>query len=174
MRARVGTAMTAPPPDRPGEGDRPAGDRDVEASFAAIVSGWDGPAPRWPETPTEPPPSAVREPDRAGRGAAAPEDDTSANNTADDNTADDDTADEGHYEPPEPPPVPRLAQATLGALGIIALAALLLMSPGTLGLSSGVGFPLGLIALSGGLGWLLLRLRSGAGPDSGWDDGAQL
>lgn len=173
MRARAGTAVTAPPPDRPGDGDRPAGDRDVDASFAAIVSGWDGPAPRWPEPPAEPPPAAVREPEPAQRGAAAPGDDTApeADTASEADTAD---ADEGHYEPPEPPPVPRLAQATFGALGLIALAALLLLAPGTVGLTSGAGFPLGLIALSGGLGWLLLRLRSGPGPDSGWDDGAQL
>lgn len=167
--------MTAPPPDRPGgDGDRPAGDRDVDASFAAIVSGWEGPTPHWPEhaeqraEPPAQPPSAPPDPAAPPPPAAPAAPDVAEEDL--DGAGDD----EGHYEPPEPPPVPRLAEPTVGALGLIALGALLLLAPGVVGLGSGVGFPLGLIALTGGLGWLLLRLRKDPDPDSGWDDGAQL
>lgn len=161
--------MTAPPPERPGDPERPADRdrdeaRDVDASFAAIISGWDGTPPPWPAdgkapqddepTPAEPatahPP---REPD--------PEPEMVEE-------------DEGHYEPPEPPPVPKPHQATVGALAIIALGVLLLLSPGLVGFTTRVGFPLGLLGVTGGLAWLLLHLRPGPPPDSGWDDGAQL
>ena len=42
------------------------------------------------------------------------------------------------------------------------------------GLTDGVGLPLGLLLCAGGLGWLLSRLRAAPDPDSGWDDGARL
>ena len=82
--------------------------------------------------------------------------------------------DEGHFEPPEPPPVPGLARPTVGALALIVLGLVLLLAPGLVGLGGSTGFPLGLIAVSGGLTWLLSRLRSSPPPDSGWDDGARL
>lgn len=145
--------MTAPPPERPGDPERDA--RDVDASFAAIVSGWDGPAPAWPVEHSGP---AAPAPGVTGPAEPAPEVED----------------DEGHYEPPEPPPVPRLHQATVGALALVALGALLLLAPGLIGFTTDAGFPLGLLSLTGGLAWLLLRLRSGPPPGSGWDNGARL
>lgn len=87
-------------------------------------------------------------------------------------TAPDD--DEDHYVPPEPPPIPALRPRTLGGLLVIGLGVLLLFAPGVLGLAARIGTPLGLLALTGGIGWLVLGLRSGPAPGSGWDDGARL
>lgn len=82
--------------------------------------------------------------------------------------------DDDHFIPPEPPPLPPLRAGTIGALALFAIGILLLVVPGVIGLAPRIGTPLGLIALSGGVGWLVLRMRQGPPPDSGWDDGAVL
>ena len=83
-------------------------------------------------------------------------------------------ADEEHFEPPEPPPLPALRLGTLGALLLLALGVVLVLAPGLLGLGERLGTPLGLLALAGGVGVLVLRLPQGPPIDSGWDDGARL
>jgi hypothetical protein len=157
--------VTAPPPEPPGSGEPPARrsqeptDSEVDASFAALVAGWDEATPAWPvvagPTPT-PPPAAVAEPEPVVE------------------VADAESEDEGHYEPPDPPPVPAPHRATIGALALMALGVFLLVAPGVIGLSSATGFTLALLSITGGLAWLLARLRPGPPTDSGWDDGAQL
>ncbi len=82
--------------------------------------------------------------------------------------------DEEHFVPPEPPPLPMLRPGTLGALLLLALGLVLVLAPGLLGLAERLGTPLGLLALAGGIGVLVLRLRQGPPTDSGWDDGARL
>jgi hypothetical protein len=46
--------------------------------------------------------------------------------------------------------------------------------PDVIGLTAQTGLILGLLAVSGGIVWLITRLRQGPPTDSGWDDGAQL
>jgi hypothetical protein len=153
--------VTAPPPEPPGSGEPPAPrsqeptDSEVDASFAALVAGWGQATPAWPvvATPT-PPPAATAEPEPVVEVA--------------------EDEDEGHFDPPEPPPVPAPHRATIGALALMALGVFLLVAPGVIGLSSATGFTLALLSITGGLAWLLARLRPGPPTDSGWDDGAQI
>jgi hypothetical protein len=80
---------------------------------------------------------------------------------------------EEHFVPPEPPPLPRLRPGTLFGILLMAIGILLLTGPTLIGLAPRIGTPLALVALAGGIGWLVLRMRSGPPPDD-WDDGAQL
>ncbi|MBB4676695.1 hypothetical protein [Crossiella cryophila] len=153
------------------------GPEDVDAAFEAIVAGLrrEGSAPEWPESPeaaakaAESPEATEAErtprPDRAAtvekdappsRPAAPPEED------------------EGHYEPPEPPPLPPLRRTTVASLALIVLGVLLFFVHGLLGMLWSTAFPLGLLLISGGIGWLVVNMRKGPPPDSGWDDGAQV
>jgi hypothetical protein len=75
-----------------------------------------------------------------------------------------------HFEPPPPPPLPVLAPASLYSLLLIALGALLIGSPGRLGLSLDVGLVLGVAAVAGGVGVLVSRMRERSVDDG--DDGA--
>ncbi|MGH3901142.1 MAG: hypothetical protein ACRDTA_23415 [Pseudonocardiaceae bacterium] len=83
------------------------------------------------------------------------------------------SAEEDHFEPPEPPPLPVPRPRTLGGLALLTVGVLLLLGPNLLGLGAGVATPLGLLALTAGIGWLVIGLRSGP-PSEGWDDGARL
>lgn len=83
-------------------------------------------------------------------------------------------SEEEHYVPPEPPPMPRLRAGTIFGLVLIVIGILLLVIPGLIGLAPRIGTPLALVSLAAGIGWLVLRMRHGPPPDSGWDDGAQL
>jgi hypothetical protein len=75
-----------------------------------------------------------------------------------------------HYEPPPPPPLPVLAPASLYALLLIGLGALLIITPGRLGLSLDVGLVLGVAAVAGGVAVLVSRMRERSIDDG--DDGA--
>ncbi|MCP3801761.1 hypothetical protein NLX83_21080 [Allokutzneria sp. A3M-2-11 16] len=150
------------------------GPEDVDAAFAAIVAGLqrEGVSGDWPDGEREerkrtkaPEPEATRPeptPDPASRSSESTLDPASRS------SADD------HFVPPDPPPLPPLRPATLGALALFCLGALLLIAPNVLGLAASTGTPLALLAISGGIGWLVLRMRKGPPPDSGWDDGAQV
>jgi hypothetical protein len=141
------------------------GPEDVDAAFAEIVAGLEreGLGAPWPELAeldvderrSRPPGRDPTEP----AAAAAPEP-----------PGDDDD----HYVPPEPPPFPRLRPGAVVALVLFTIGALLLIVPGLVGIAPRVATPLALIALSCGIGWLVLRMRSGPPTDSGPDDGAQL
>ncbi len=159
--------MTVPDPE---EQDRRAGasrsgpggnePARTDATFDEIVAGWraEPDAPRWPgdaESGTEVAGAADAAP-RSGTGRVPAE------------------QPEEHFEPPEPPPMPTLRPRTVGGLLLIALGGLLLFAPGVAAVSERLGTPLGLLTLAGGIGWLVLGLRSGPPADSGWDDGAQL
>jgi hypothetical protein len=82
-------------------------------------------------------------------------------------------AEEDHFEPPEPPPLPVPRPRTVGGVALLAVGVLLLAAPNLLGLGQAAATPLGLLALTAGIGTLVLGLRSGPPPD-GWDDGARL
>ncbi len=164
--------MTVPDPDeqerRGGTARSGSGGSDpdgTDAAFDDIVAGWraEPDAPRWP----------VDADDRSGPAAAAPGGRAPGTRDRADGSAEQ-PAEEGHYVPPEPPPMPALRPRTVGGLLLVALGVTLLISPGVTGLTDVIGTPLGLLALAGGIGWLVLGLRQGPPPDAGWDDGAQL
>jgi hypothetical protein len=83
-------------------------------------------------------------------------------------------SDTEHYVPPEPPPMPRLRPGTIAAIGMLLLGALLLIVPSLLGIPARIAIPIALVSLATGVGLLVLRMRSGPPPDTGWDDGAQI
>ena len=146
---------------------------EVDSMFADIVAGFDTPAadpvPRWsiledaPDTappdvedPPRPPLSARLL--RSGPDTPAPVEDT-----------------EGHFVPPEPPPLPeadrvtRLAWAALlGGPALIVLATLLQIP------LDGWVLVLALGAFIGGFGTLVARMHDRPRQDDGWDDGAVL
>jgi hypothetical protein len=156
---------------RPGGSDGP---EDVDAAFAEIVAGLE----------------------REGLGAAVVEEDLESLSFRADELEPPDSTDpvptdptgwrvphvtwedavaaeeEGHYVPPEPPPLPRLRPGTIFGILLLMIGVLLLAGPNLIGLAPRIATPLALVALTGGIGWLLLRMRQGP-PNSG-DDGAQV
>ena len=146
--------------------NEPSGERDrdateIDASFAAIVAGWDSEELAWPEQ------QADQQAEESIEAAPAEDDVVIA-------PEEDAFEDEGHYEPPEPPPIPRPRGAALGAIVMLGIGLVLLFIPGLIGLTDQVGLPLGLLAEACGLFWLFLLLRTGPPIDSGWDDGSRL
>lgn len=83
-------------------------------------------------------------------------------------------AEDEHFVPPDPPPLPRLRPGTVFGIVLLAIGVLLLAGPNLIGLAPRVATPLALVSMAAGIGWLVLRMRQGPPPDSGWDDGAQL
>jgi hypothetical protein len=77
---------------------------------------------------------------------------------------------EEHYEPPAPPPLSAPAPASLYAVLLIAVGALLVIAPGVVGLTLDVGIVLGVAALVGGAFVLVSRMRERSTDDD--DDGA--
>lgn len=145
--------------DRPDRPDRRHGPEDTDATFAAIVAEWrtEPDAPRWPADADQSPQDRAEE-------APAPAPPPEHRPT--------DHEDE-HFEPPEPPPFPVPQPRTIGGVLLVALGVLLLIAPGMMSLSATYGTPLGLLAITAGIGWLVLGLRGGPPPE-GWDDGARL
>ena len=86
-----------------------------------------------------------------------------------------DSADTGedHFEPPEPPPLPIPQPRTVGGVLTVTVGVLLLAVPNLLNLGERVATPLGLLAVTAGIGWLVIGLRPGPSAE-GSDDGARL
>ncbi|MCP2256717.1 hypothetical protein LX15_000400 [Streptoalloteichus tenebrarius] len=154
------------------------GPENVDAAFAEIVADLEREGGlRWPDpaelderlTPPTTAPVAAGAGDRALAGAEPAPVEPAAENRADH----EDHADE-HYVPPEPPPLPPLRAPTVGALTLLVVGVLLLVVPSLVGWSHQLTTPLALVSLTAGIGWLVLRMRQGPPPDSGWDDGAQV
>ena len=81
--------------------------------------------------------------------------------------------DEGHYEPPAPPPVPRVRARTSGAVLMLLLGLVLLFAPGLVRLTDTTGvLLLGLMMTGGGAALLVWWMRDAPLTDSGPDDGA--
>lgn len=149
--------------------DSTDGPEDVDATFAEIVAGLEreGVGKRtWFEEADEAEDETEAEPVRPVRPEGQP-----AVATAEEEPDDDP---DDHYVPPEPPPLPALRPGTIAALLVILLGVVVLLFPGLFGLSGAVGTPLALVVMCSGAGWLVLRMRNGPPPDSGWDDGAVL
>jgi hypothetical protein len=145
-------ADTEPDPPPPGP-PRPAPPRDepsgldADAEFARIVAAFEAEHGRTvvSEEPRDDPPPPPAEPSVL------------------------DAPDE-HYEPPPPPPLPALAPATLYALLLLIVGVVLVLRPGTIGLSADVGLVLGVAAVAGGVFVLVSRMRERSVDDG--DDGA--
>jgi hypothetical protein len=146
--------------------DSTDGPEDVDAAFAEIVASLEreGVGAHWPDEADE----------HTDHVAVTPVDEEPSHAEGRPSQADPEPHDDDHFVPPEPPPLPALRPGTIAALVLMAVGVVLLVAPGLFGLQSRIGTPLSLVALCGGVGWLILRLRHGPPPDSGWDDGAQL
>lgn len=170
---------------RPGGSDGP---EDVDAAFAEIVADlereglgsrlFDDDFDRELATAEPTAPTPDPEPDTTGHptGWRPPETDWDPEAAAKslDRAAANEPADEEHYVPPDPPPLPRLRPGTIFGIVLMAIGIFLLAAPTVIGLEPRVATPLALISMAAGIGWLVLRMRQGPPPDSGWDDGAQL
>jgi hypothetical protein len=80
---------------------------------------------------------------------------------------------EDHFDPPEPPPLPMPRPRTVSGVFTLAVGVLLLAAPNLVGLGERVATPLGLLAVTAGIGWLVMGLRPGPSA-AGSDDGARL
>jgi hypothetical protein len=80
---------------------------------------------------------------------------------------------EDHFDPPEPPPLPMPRVRTVGGVLTLAVGILLLAAPNVLALGERVTTPLGLLAVTAGIGWLMIGLRPDPSADEP-DDGARL
>lgn len=182
--------------------DSADGPEDIDARFAEIVAGLERDAPlgQWPDgsdtravdrfdpargqdpTETESGGADTASEDSAEPGSrrdATGDDSTTAANPVAEGSGPRDWApgpevedDEGHFEPPEPPPITPPQPSTWGGIGLIVLGVVMLVVPGLFGALGAVALPLGLVSISGGIAWLLLRMRHTPPHDS--DDGAQL
>lgn len=81
-------------------------------------------------------------------------------------------ADQEHYDPPEPPPVPRPRGRTLGALACLVAGLLLLIRPGLVGIAPDAALVLSVLLLFAGAGLLVWGLRSRRDGGDDPDDGA--
>lgn len=83
-------------------------------------------------------------------------------------------ADEAHFTPPEPPPLPRPKGRTIAALLLILAGIALLARPGLLAVGADLALVLALVLILGGAALLLTGIwrRRGGGDADGWDDGA--
>lgn len=141
-----------------GRGDRPDDD------FESIVADWrsEGSVPDWPPEPAGPADPVAQPGDAPVHrpGPAEPVD-----------------HDEGHYHPPDPPPLPRPGPPAVVGGGLILLGLLLCVAPGLLGAGGTWPLPLGLVLIAAGLTWLVLRLWTTDPRDDGpdlYDDGSRL
>ena len=150
-------------------------DADVDAAFAAIVSGFleEGiqrhPSTGGPAVESGAERSRRRELRRLERAEevaafAAHQAEVEAERAAD----------EAHFTPPEPPPLPRPKGRTIGAVLMILGGILLLARPGLLAVGADVALVMAVILIVGGAAMLLSGIwrRRGGGNGDGWDDGA--
>lgn len=173
------------PTTRPMAPKRPTGEDD--AAWRAIVEGWsrepDSPVPPWPVSEDvdelgghaapddeEPRPGrrVLRRADPSGPASGGPDERAGS----DERVISGDGEDE-HFVPPPPPPSPRTSRATKGAWAAIVVGLLLLFAPGLLAQdASDTVAAVGVLAILGGAGSLIWRMRDAPPPDSGPDDGA--
>lgn len=152
--------MTVPDPEEQDRRDaaRRESSENTDAEFAAIIAGWrtEPDVPRWPTEQDGVHQRQAKENQQPRTSEPRIEDGA-----------------EDHFEPPEPPPLPVPSPRTLGGVLLVALGVLLLLRPSLLSMAESAGTPLGLLAITAGIGWLVLGLRGGP-PREGWDDGARL
>ncbi|WET81902.1 hypothetical protein P3102_12155 [Amycolatopsis sp. QT-25] len=161
------------------------GPEDVDATFAEIVADLraegvglfpkddlEKPAGKTAEKPAEKTPRPEQpdaEPEAGWRGGGTSWDKT---------LFEDDPAgpgeDEGHFVPPEPPPLPRPRKGAFVVLLFFVLGLVLLIAPTLIGMGTRLGTPLGILALATAIALLLLRVRQGPPPGADPHNGAQV
>ncbi|RCW44045.1 hypothetical protein DFQ14_105190 [Halopolyspora algeriensis] len=149
------------------------GPEDIDAAFAEIVAELerdDTPLPKWPVDSSRAEDSDPVDPARSASAGSEP---AAEHPGGPRSWSPSEEEDEGHFEPPDPPPLPAPKAGTVGGVALIVLGFCLLVVPGLVGWIGTIALPLGLVSISVGIGWLLLRMRP-TPPDSEWDDGAQL
>ncbi len=82
--------------------------------------------------------------------------------------------DEGHFVPPEPPPLPRPRKGAFIVLLFFVIGLLLLIAPGLIGMGTTLATPLGILSLATAIALLLLRVRQGPPPGADPHNGAQV
>lgn len=157
------------------------GPEDVDATFAEIVADLraegvglfpdeelEKPAEKPAEkTPRPEQPDAEPEPGWRGGG-------TSWDKTLFEDAPAGSSDDEGHFVPPEPPPLPRPRKGAFIVLLFFLLGLLLLIAPNLIGMGTRLGTPLGILALATAIALLLLRVRQGPPPGADPHNGAQV
>jgi hypothetical protein len=173
-------APTPRPTPRRRRTDRAEDDAATDAEFARIVAAWHaaeaaGPRPDADHDTHGATASAEAEPRPADASTAEPVDRAPLDREPLDleppapaETPILDRPDE-HFEPPAPPPIPVLAPASLYALLLIAAGAVCIIAPGAIGLGLDLGIVLGVLAVVGGVGVLVSRMRDRSDDDG---DGA--
>lgn len=185
-----------PPPDGGSEPESEP-DSDIADDFERIVAGWrrESSVPAWPDdevpvelpSPTHPPETSptvthpvLGEPGGGGPDGGGADEQGRAELGGPGGGEPDEpgrATGEGHFVPPEPPPLPRLGPPALVGLTLLGLGLVLVTSPNWVGVPASYGLPLGLLTLAAGLGWLVLRLWPDpppCGDGDGEDDGAVL
>jgi hypothetical protein len=152
------TDPAAQPTPAQGDPPDPLAGLDTDAAFAELVSDW--------HVDTV---AAVREAQRQLR----QEDAEWRARLSEPETAEDQPVwlDDDHFVPPAPPPLPRLAAPTVGAMSLLAISILLLGIGGDFGLASDLTLLLGVFGVLLGTWMLIMRLRDRNDDDDG-DDGA--
>jgi hypothetical protein len=82
-----------------------------------------------------------------------------------------------HFEPPEPPPLPRPRARTVWAVALLVVGVVFLAAPPLLNISGNAMLVLGLLLVLGGFSLFVSGLtarRGEPGQSDGWDDGARL
>jgi hypothetical protein len=172
----------SPAPDGPDPSADLLDGIDTDAAFDSLVAHWDDSPADAPEVEllARTDPDAALWPEigelrRRRRHSAA---DTPAESRGTDDTGVADWPDpldeleEDHYQPPAPPPFPRLAAPTVGALVLVVFGLVVIAWADALGLGSDLGLPLGVVLILAGGGLLVTRLRDRDDEDPDADDGA--
>ncbi|MBB5156226.1 DUF308 domain-containing protein [Saccharopolyspora phatthalungensis] len=155
--------------------DNADGPEDIDAAFAEIVADLerDSTFARWPEDTSANAADTANAVNDTAVAEPQPELDLGPRDWGPRDWVPKPDEAEEHFVPPEPPPLPTPRPATLLGIAVIAMGLLILLVPGLAGMSGSLTMPLGLVLISAGIGWLLLRLRQGP-PNSEDDDGAQV
>jgi hypothetical protein len=182
-----GNSLVSSGPGAVGSWRSDASDEDVDAAFAAIVSGfaadsrWSSLAEAGPEA------GAKRHPSAGGRSAETGEErakrrelrrleraeEVAAFAAEQASIEAERAADEAHFEPPEPPPLPKPKGRTVGALLLLAAGIALLARPGLLAVSADFALVLALLFIVGGVTLLLTGIwQRRHSQDAEGDDGA--
>ncbi|RJQ88270.1 hypothetical protein [Amycolatopsis panacis] len=159
-------------------GKGPDGPEDVDATFAEIVADLraEGVGSFLEEEPSA---TLLEEEPPEAKPAATPlpvEDGWRTGGTDWDTTmlSEDPAADDEHFEPPEPPPLPRWRKGAFVVLLFFVAGLLLLIVPNLIGVGPALATPLGILALATGIALLLLRVRQGPPPGADPSNGAQV
>jgi hypothetical protein len=183
------------------DADRPSrrrrrDDLDLDAAWQQILASWEAPAveptaPGPAATGATPGPDAPGEPTRPDDSASTEDGPTAGPPTPverrrtprepapvvgldvpfDPHELVEDPDDEG-YEPPAPPPVPRLSRYTVLAVALVAVGLLLFFRPSLLPVQESAALVVGVAGILGGFGTLVWRLHDGLSDDDDPDDGA--